>query len=129
VDNLEIITNTTFDPKLRLTIIVHGFMQDGFVPWISKMRKELMKKENMNIIVVNWEIGASALALYDVAAGNTRLVGAQLVKLITKLRHRLNYEPSNVHVIGHSLGAHVAGFAGASLSIRNMKIRRITGKR
>lgn len=126
-ENLEAITNTSFDPKLRLTIIVHGFTQDGFKPWITKMRKELMKKENMNVIVVNWEIGASSLTSYDVAAGNTRLVGAQLTELIMQLYNRFSYESTNIHVIGHGLGAHVAGFAGSLL--RSMRLRRITGER
>lgn len=127
-EHVAAITNTSFDTKLRLTVIVHGFTQDGFKPWITKMRKELMKNEIMNIIVVNWEIGASSLTSYDVAAGNARLVGAQLTELIMELYNRFSYESTNIHVIGHGLGAHVAGFAGTLLSMRKMRLRRITGE-
>ncbi|XP_031558817.1 uncharacterized protein LOC116295201 [Actinia tenebrosa] len=126
-EHVEAVRNTSFDPKLRLTVIVHGFTQDGFKPWITKIRKELMKKENMNIIVVNWEIGASFLTSYDIAAGNARLVGAQLAELIMELYNRFSYKSNNVHVVGHSLGAHVAGFAGTLLGMRSMRLRRITG--
>lgn len=40
------------------------------------------------------------------------------------LRSEANLEFHNVHILGHSLGAHIAGYAGASSS---GKIGRITG--
>lgn len=54
------------------------------------------------------------------AAANTRLVGRQLAKLIRSL----NVPLEKVHMIGFSLGAHVAGFAGAELG----NVSRITGR-
>lgn len=57
---------------------------------------------------------------YVRAAANTRLVGRQLAKLIRSLDVPLE----KVHMIGFSLGAHVAGFAGAELG----NVSRITGK-
>lgn len=56
---------------------------------------------------------------YVRAAANTRLVGRQLAKLIRSL----NVSLEMVHLIGFSLGAHVAGFAGAELG----NVSRITG--
>jgi hypothetical protein len=44
-----------------------------------------------------------------IPASNTRTVGAYLGRLVSLLVPDL----SMVHIIGHSLGAHVAGFAGA----------------
>ncbi|KAK3698172.1 hypothetical protein QZH41_019265, partial [Actinostola sp. cb2023] len=119
------------DTSLKLTIIIHGFLQNGRVSWVREMRKELMQKERMNIMVVNWELGCDALSGYHAAAGNTRLVGAQIAKLIGKLHRRYNYDLSKIHVIGHSLGAHVAGFAGAKVTTKQAgkKLGRITAPR
>ncbi|KXJ12822.1 Inactive pancreatic lipase-related protein 1 [Exaiptasia diaphana] len=111
------------DSSLKIIIIIHGFLQSGRVPWVQELREELMRKEKMNVIVVNWERGSSALGTYNAAAGNTRLVGSQLAELL--LRH--DYDMSRVHVIGHSLGAHVAGFAGEQVRKAGKTIRRITG--
>jgi len=68
---------------------------------------------------VDWGPG-SAVPNYVRAAANTRLVGRQLAKLIRSL----NVPLEKVHMIGFSLGAHVAGFAGAELG----NVSRITGK-
>lgn len=69
-------------------------------------------------VCVDWGPG-SAVPNYVRAAANTRLVGRQLAKLIRSLDVPLE----KVHLIGFSLGAHVAGFAGAELG----NVSRITG--
>lgn len=75
------------------------------------------------MICVDWEAGA-LIPNYVRAAANTRLVGKQLSMLLEGLNRHLGLPFHNVHVIGFSLGAHVAGFAGAELK----NLSRITGK-
>lgn len=70
------------------------------------------------MICVDWESGA-AVPNYVRAAANTQLVGRQLAQLLREL----NVSPQNTHLIGFSLGAHVAGFTGSELQ----NISRITG--
>ena len=70
------------------------------------------------LVCVDWGPG-SAVPNYVRAAANTRLVGRQLAKLVRSL----NVPLEKVHLIGFSLGAHVAGFAGAELG----NVSRITG--
>lgn len=54
---------------------------------------------------------------------NTQLIGKQIAKLIRMINFVTQLTPSRYHLIGFSLGAHVAGFTG--MEIRN--ISRITG--
>ena len=54
-----------------------------------------------------------SLAVYQQAASNTRYVGAALANIIKEIN--LKYPGLSFHCIGHSLGAHVCGFAGKSL--------------
>ena len=82
----------------------------------------------MNVIVVDWGQGSALFNLYDVAAGNTRLVGAQVSQMIHLLHRRFKVRMNRFHVIGHSLGAQIAGFAGAATVKRGKRIGRITGK-
>ncbi|KAL4235573.1 hypothetical protein ACF0H5_003969 [Mactra antiquata] len=100
--------------------IVHGFLQYGRVQWIRDMVAELLKKEPMTVITVDW--GSGSGFPYSQAAANTRVVGAEISRLINFLRQqgvRLN----QFHLIGHSLGAHIVGYAGN----RVPGLRRITG--
>lgn len=79
-------------------------------------------QEDCNIVCVDWENGAT-LPNYVKAAANTRLVGKQLAMLLRGLEKHVGLPREKMHLIGFSLGAHVAGFAGAELK----NISRITG--
>lgn len=57
------------------------------------------------------------------ATANTRLVGLEIAYLITKLREEHGLRSEDVHLIGHSLGAHTAGYAGERIA----GLGRITG--
>ncbi|XP_046682440.1 LOW QUALITY PROTEIN: uncharacterized protein LOC124368929 [Homalodisca vitripennis] len=102
-------------------IIVHGFGSSCSYVWAYEMRSALMSVEDCNVICVDWEGGAT-LPNYVRAAANARLVGKQLAMLIQGLQ-KLGLSLQNIHMIGFSLGAHVAGFAGAELK----NLSRITG--
>lgn len=84
------------------------------------------EQEDANIIFVDWEKGAAGPA-YAVAAANTQLIGRQLAILIMDMV-ALNSDPDRIHLIGFSLGAHVAGFAGKALKRNDIEIGRITGE-
>ena len=110
-----------------MKFIVHGFTQNGQSEWVREMTLELLKNEAMNVIVVDWGLGSSVLNLYDAAAGNTRLVGVQVADLIDVMNWKFQVALKKFHIIGHSLGAQVAGFAGEKLRKGGKIIGRITG--
>lgn len=85
------------------------------------MRDALIEYGDMNVIVVDWAGGS--LPLYTQATANTRLVGLELAYFINWLIKNRSLDPKNVHIIGHSLGAHTAGYAGAMVP----GLGRITG--
>lgn len=107
---------------LSIRVIVHGFGSSCPHVWIYELRTALMAVEDCIVICVDWERGA-ALPNYVKAAANTRLVGKQLGQLLMALRNHKEVDMERVHIIGFSLGAHVAGFAGAELE----GLKRITG--
>ena len=86
---------------------------------------KLLKAEDANVIVVHWENGAKFP--YHRAAGNARLVGAQLSALLDLLQSQFGMSLSRVYMIGSGLGAHVAGYAGRNIKKVNGTIGRITG--
>lgn len=75
---------------------------------------------------VNWEHYANLnyLAASEATQDVGRIVGKFIINLIGNNTAHL----SRVHIIGHSLGAHVAGFAGKAVqNALNASVGRITG--
>lgn len=88
--------------------------------------RELLQKDNANVVVVNWIRGAGPR--YTQAVANTRLVGAMTGRLASQLIQKGNINPSRLHCIGHSLGAHTCGYTGYNLRYQyGYKLGRITG--
>ena len=77
-----------------------------------------------NIITVDWGKLCTS-PWYSSAKSNTEPVGQRVAKLIDLLVKEGDANPQDIHIIGHSLGSHVAGFAGSSVT--TAKIGRITG--
>ncbi|XP_069127566.1 pancreatic triacylglycerol lipase-like [Argopecten irradians] len=104
------ISSSFYDGDKPTKFIIHGFTHHGHRQWILNMKQALLKKEDMNVIVVDWGHGAGIP--YAQATANTRVVGAQTGLLILKLISTTSATAARMHVIGHSLGAHIAGYAG-----------------
>lgn len=75
----------------------------------------------MNVVVVDWGRGSGFP--YTQAAANTRVAGAEVAAFVQYMVENGDITPGLVHIIGHSLGAHVAGYAGERLP----GLGRITG--
>lgn len=76
------------------------------------------------MITADWNRVASNL-MYPMPAYLTVEVGSKIAKLLENLVNLAVIDPSDIHVIGHSLGAHVSGACGAAFNLG--KIGRITG--
>ncbi|XP_048522431.1 pancreatic triacylglycerol lipase isoform X2 [Dendroctonus ponderosae] len=105
------IEKSNLDVEKKTKFIIHGFIDTPLSNWVKDMRDELLKAEDLNVIVVDWAGGS--LPLYTQATANTRLVGLEIAHLINYLLKNYEMDTRNVHIIGHSLGAHTAGYAGS----------------
>ncbi|XP_007469662.1 PREDICTED: pancreatic lipase-related protein 2 isoform X2 [Lipotes vexillifer] len=122
VTDLATIEASNFQLDRKTRFIIHGFLNNGEDRWITDLCKKMFKVEKVNCMCVDWKRGARTG--YTQAVHNTRVVGAQIAYLIQGLSTQLGYGPENVHLIGHSLGAHTAAEAGRRLGGR---VGRITG--
>lgn len=66
-----------------------------------------MHTDDVNVIYVDWTEGA--IRLYNRAVANARVVGLEIAHLVTWLGRNAGLRAKDVHLIGHSLGAHVCG--------------------
>ncbi|XP_056388245.1 pancreatic lipase-related protein 2-like, partial [Hyla sarda] len=119
--NRDTITKSNFQKYRKTHIIIHGFIDDGEKSWMVDMCQAMLQAEDVNCFCVDWSGGSRTL--YTQAANNIRVVGAEVAYFVKALGEMFEYDPSKVHLIGHSLGAHTAGEAGK----RQPGIGRITG--
>ena len=80
------------------------------------------KQENLNVILVDW--GPGARKVYGQSVQNTRVVGREIGRFAQFLNAETGASYDRMHLVGHSLGAHIAGYAGAF----QPGIGRITGE-
>jgi len=100
------------DTSKRTVFVVHGFLSDGEDKgWMGEIKNSILEKHDYNLVLVDWHKGANVGVFnldYPKASQNTRVVGDMLAQLI----QYFDIDPKNTHCIGHSLGAHVCGYAG-----------------
>lgn len=102
---------TLFDPLQSTRVVVHGWNNDGSTETMTGIRDAYLANGDFNVIVVDWGAGAKTW-WYPTAAGRVPAVGNRLGSLLKRLNTDFSVDLSTVIVSGHSLGAHVAGFAG-----------------
>ena len=124
--NGEIITwssqGNNFMAYKNISFIIHGWTEDRFRGWVIQMKNAILSVESTNVIVVDWSGGAKQE--YEQAIANTEIAGVDVAILINSYVSKGILSTNNIHIIGHSLGSHVAGFAG---SRTYTKVSRITG--
>lgn len=101
-------------PKKPVKVICHGFGGSSNLHWVQTMKDEFLKREDVQVIVIDWSIGAAG-PNYLSAVPNTELVGRQTAVLLNQIRMYFKINWNQMHVIGFSLGAQVAGFVGKSV--------------
>ncbi|XP_022097181.1 pancreatic lipase-related protein 2-like [Acanthaster planci] len=111
-----------FNAKRRTVVIIHGWGETDNKAWVKELKDALLDKADFNVITVDWEEGADELN-YMKSVQNIRVVGREVAMTVGYLHTETGLDRTLVHLIGHSLGAHAAGYAGKRL--RN--IGRITG--
>lgn len=92
-------------------------------PGWTIQKNDYVKHVKSNVCGVDWS--RLALTEYSLAANNTRIVAKYLVKFINTLKIN-GILLNQVILIGHSMGAHIAGMVGKQF---NGEISKIIGKK
>ncbi|XP_055343705.1 pancreatic triacylglycerol lipase-like [Paramacrobiotus metropolitanus] len=127
-DDTKTIKQSYFDPAKKSYILIHGFADNFQFSWWQEIVEELLKNGDYNVLRMDWSAGNQAP--YVQATANIRLVGAYVAKFLLHLQSQYKVDPSNgdkVHLVGHSLRTHGAGYAGAILRSKGFALGRITG--
>lgn len=89
----QVINSTTLgnlNVTKKTTFIIHGFRPTGSPPvWIRDLVEGLLSVEDMNVVVVDWNRGATTV-LYNHASSKTRKVATILKKFMDQMLVREN---------------------------------------
>ncbi|CAL4070703.1 unnamed protein product [Meganyctiphanes norvegica] len=115
------VVNSPFRSTRPTKFIIHGHLDSARKQWVEAMAKSLLMYGDFNVIRVDW--GGGSQTIFSQALANTRVVGLEVAYLINWLARMYQLDTRDVHIIGHSLGAHIAGYAGEKIT----DLGRITG--
>ncbi|XP_029044589.2 lipase member H-like isoform X1 [Osmia bicornis bicornis] len=100
---------------------IHGFLENPDADNVLTIIKAYLDERDVNLIAVDW--GDVAIDInYVFVSSQVTVIGKAVAEFLEKLSRVIDL--NTLHVIGHSLGAHVAGQIGRSM---NVTLTRITG--
>ncbi|CAH2102764.1 unnamed protein product [Euphydryas editha] len=118
--NANSIRNSNYNGNRPTKVITHGWNSDGNTNWIPQIKDAFLDQADVNVIVLDWRRSASGV--YSTSVRAVPDVGRQLSNFLNFLFNTAGGNWNNVHLTGHSLGAHVVGNAG-----RVRRPARVTG--
>ncbi|KAM8704983.1 hypothetical protein ACLKA7_009443 [Drosophila subpalustris] len=119
------IRSSHFHPERPTKFVIHGWKgsyKDAMNKWITNA---WLSRGDFNIIVVDWE--ASRTENYVSAAKAVGRAGSKVGEMIENLHRDFDVRLDSLEIIGHSLGAHVAGFAGKRVAQNLEQLHAIVG--
>ncbi|XP_039948848.1 phospholipase A1-like [Bactrocera tryoni] len=122
-ESFKSISESEFDASNPTRFVIHGWTQSYTAGMNKDIRAAWLGRGKYNVIVVDWERARSVDYASSVVA--VPKVGEKVASMINYLVDIHDLSLNDTEVIGHSLGAHVAGYAGKST--RNGLLHAIVG--
>lgn len=124
-ENKIVKESSLFDATKATKIITHGWLASADSKSVTEVRDAYLYNTNHNVLTIDWS-EISNNPVYPWVAASTRLVGKRVAALINAFIDRYNISGSDIHLIGHSLGAQVMGNTG---NFAKQNLSRITGNK
>ncbi|XP_062134949.1 pancreatic lipase-related protein 2 [Drosophila sulfurigaster albostrigata] len=120
------LARSNFNFNYPLAIYLHGFSESatGDKQSSQQLKDAFLRRGNYNVILVDWSAMVT-VPWYSNAVENLPVTARYLARFLRYLVTS-GYAVKHIHLIGFSLGAEVAGFAGKQLQEWGIKLTRIT---
>ncbi|XP_005186631.2 pancreatic lipase-related protein 2 [Musca domestica] len=115
------LSDSNFNSRDPSKIIIHGYNANMNLHALAKMKNEYLAKGDYNVFYVDWSTLAKG-PCYVNAVYNIQHIGTCVAQLVERIR---DMQSSDIHVIGFSLGAHIANYIAKN--VQNFTLPRITG--
>ncbi|OWR54624.1 insect intestinal lipase 7 [Danaus plexippus plexippus] len=118
--NANSVRNSFYRGNRPTKVIAHGWGGSGNVNWIPQMVSAFLDRSNVNVIVLDWSSTASGS--YTTSVRAVPDVGRHLANFLRFVFNTAGGNWNNVHLVGHSLGAHAVGNAGRAAPSRPVRV-------
>lgn len=111
------------DPHKKTIVLVHGWLCNITNERIPELKNAYLERYDAQIVAVDWS--SKSIDLYTNSYCSVPKIGQILGQFLCASP---NIDIAKLHLVGHSLGAHLSGFAGQEVQTRcGKKFARITG--
>ncbi|CAK9814362.1 Pancreatic triacylglycerol lipase (Fragment) [Anthophora quadrimaculata] len=108
LDDVETLEKSHFDPKKETKFITHGWINSPNSQACTLIVEAFMQHGDYNIIVIDW----STISVMPYLWASERVVMvSQYTSTMIDFLVSQGMDPSKLTIVGHSLGAHVAGLS------------------
>lgn len=111
-----------FLDETPIKVLIHGYIASKYHYSIAPVKNAYLSAGNVNLIIVDWS--QASYQMYDLSRQLTSRVAYRVAEILQRYLDENNIDYGLVHVIGHSLGAHIAGNVGRQMS---GSLGRVTG--
>lgn len=116
------ISYMNFDTSVETVFIIHGWKNSYESPMPQTVKNAYLYSRDANVIIVDWS--KFAKSNYITAKHSITNVGKMIGDFVAFMVQKLGLKIGSTAMVGHSLGAHIAGIAGRQL---NGALYHITG--
>ena len=111
LDNVATLMNSNFNASNPTRFTIHGW-NSGSDAGVNQLIKDAyLQKGAFNCFVVDWTAGSNTVN-YLMARSRVTAVGKVISRFINFLNLNTGVSWNSIYLIGHSLGAHIAGITG-----------------
>ncbi|XP_063708703.1 phospholipase A1-like [Culicoides brevitarsis] len=121
IENLVSLTNSTFDAANPTRFLIHGWQDSEDSKRIQPTKDAYLEIGDFNVITVDWSKGASSLNYYT-SRHRIEDVAGIVRRFIVFIVQNAGVTVSQLQVVGHSLGAHIAGLTGKYLHVGKLPV-------
>ncbi|XP_046750691.1 pancreatic triacylglycerol lipase-like [Diprion similis] len=104
----DTLDNSNWDSSRPTRIVIHGWINSYKSSICTKIRDAYLAEDDYNVVVVDWS--KITFRLYGFARRRITMVGGYVAEMIDYLETK-GMNVTELIVVGHSLGGHVAGLA------------------
>lgn len=112
--NINTILASNWNSENGIRFLIHGHNSGLDSTFNNLIRDQLLANADHNVVVIDWSVGSNT-RLYATARGRVGTAGVAVANFIDELHRNGVLDFTQTNIIGHNLGAHVAGNAGKNV--------------